>query len=114
MPPIVTVPVAAFLFFVLRSLVGAASAPVFAGAVFGYLAYDLLHYACHAGSLRGRVARYLRSITTHHFRTPEIQFGASSPSGTACRHAPLSDSVDDAAFVEAPIIAGCSGDRPEV
>jgi sterol desaturase/sphingolipid hydroxylase (fatty acid hydroxylase superfamily) len=80
MPPIVTVPVAAFLFFVLRSLVGTASAPVFAGAVFGYLAYDLLHYACHAGSLRGRVARYLRQHhLTHHFRTPEIRFGVSSP-----------------------------------
>jgi len=80
MPPIVTVPVAAFLFFVLRLLVGTASAPVFAGAIFGYLVYDLLHYACHAGSLRGRVARYLRQHhLTHHFRTPEIQFGVSSP-----------------------------------
>jgi sterol desaturase/sphingolipid hydroxylase (fatty acid hydroxylase superfamily) len=80
MPPIVTVPVAAFLFFVLRSLVGTASPPVFAGAIFGYLVYDLLHYACHAGSLRGRVARYLRQHhLTHHFRTPEIQFGVSSP-----------------------------------
>jgi len=80
MPPIVTVPVAVVLSFVLRLVVGTASAPLFAGAVFGYLAYDLLHYACHAGSLRGRVPRYLRQHhLTHHFRTPEIQFGVSSP-----------------------------------
>jgi len=80
MPPIVTVPVAVVLSCVLRLVVGTASAPLFAGAVFGYLAYDLLHYACHAGSLRGRVPRYLRQHhLTHHFRTPEIQFGVSSP-----------------------------------
>ena len=80
MPPIVTVPVAVVLSFVLRLVVGTASAPLFAGAVFGYLVYDLLHYACHAGSLRGRVARYLRQHhLTHHFRTPEVQFGVSSP-----------------------------------
>jgi sterol desaturase/sphingolipid hydroxylase (fatty acid hydroxylase superfamily) len=80
MPPIVTVPVAAVLCFVLRLVVGTASAPLFAGAVFGYLAYDLLHYAAHAGSLRGRVPRYLRQHhLTHHFRTPETRFGVSSP-----------------------------------
>jgi len=80
MPPIVTVPIAAVLCCVLRLVVGTASAPLFAGAVFGYLAYDLLHYACHAGSLRGRVARFLRQHhLTHHFRTPEIRFGVSSP-----------------------------------
>src|SRR5262249_11818411 len=53
MPPIVTVPVATVLFFVLRLVVGSASCPIFAGAVLGYLAYDLLHYASHAGALRG-------------------------------------------------------------
>jgi len=80
MPPIVTVPVAIVLCFVLRLVVGTASAPLFAGAVFGYLAYDLLHYAAHAGSLRGRVPRYLRQHhLTHHFRTPETRFGVSSP-----------------------------------
>jgi sterol desaturase/sphingolipid hydroxylase (fatty acid hydroxylase superfamily) len=74
------VPVAAVLCCVLRLVVGTASAPLFAGAVFGYLAYDLLHYAAHAGSLRGRVPRYLRQHhLTHHFRTPETRFGVSSP-----------------------------------
>src|SRR5207237_1455796 len=80
MPPIVTVPVATVLFFVLRLLVGAAAPPVFAGAVFGYLAYDLLHYASHAGALRGRVPRFLRQHhLTHHYRMPETRFGVSSP-----------------------------------
>src|SRR5207245_11405831 len=80
MPPIVTVPVATVLYFVLRLLVGAAAPPVFAGALFGYLAYDLLHYASHAGALRGRVPRYLRQHhLTHHYRMPETRFGVSSP-----------------------------------
>src|SRR2546428_4806042 len=80
MPPIVTVPVAGVLFLVLRLLVGAASAPIFAGALFGYLAYDLLHYASHARVLRGRVPRYLRQHhLTHHYRMPETRFGVSSP-----------------------------------
>jgi len=80
MPPIVTVPVATVLYFVLRWLVGAAAAPVFAGALFGYLTYDLIHYASHAGAFRGRVARYLRQHhMTHHYRIPETRFGVSSP-----------------------------------
>jgi sterol desaturase/sphingolipid hydroxylase (fatty acid hydroxylase superfamily) len=80
MPPIITVPVATVLFFLLRLLIGPAAPSVFAGAIFGYLAYDLLHYACHAHSLRGRVARYLRQHhLTHHYRMPETRFGVSSP-----------------------------------
>src|SRR4030095_6397980 len=80
MPPVVTVPVAIGLFLALRLLIGTASPPVFAGAIFGYLAYDLLHYASHAGALRGRVPRYLRQHhLTHHYRMPESRFGVSSP-----------------------------------
>ena len=80
MPPVVTVPVAIGLFLALRLLIGTASLPVFAGALFGYLAYDLLHYASHAGALRGRVPRYLRQHhLTHHYRIPESRFGVSSP-----------------------------------
>jgi dihydroceramide fatty acyl 2-hydroxylase len=80
MPPVVTVPVAIGLFLALRLLIGTASLPVFAGAIFGYLAYDLLHYASHAGALRGRVPHYLRQHhLTHHYRMPESRFGVSSP-----------------------------------
>ena len=80
MPPIVSVPVTAVLFFAGYLAVGVAAYPLFAGAVLGYLAYDLLHYASHAGSLRGRVAHYLRQHhMTHHYRLPETRFGVSSP-----------------------------------
>jgi sterol desaturase/sphingolipid hydroxylase (fatty acid hydroxylase superfamily) len=80
MPPISTVPVAAVLFLALYLLIGLASPPVFAGALLGYLAYDLLHYACHAGTLRSRPLRYLRQHhLTHHYRTPATRFGVSSP-----------------------------------
>lgn len=80
MPPIVSVPVAAVLSFPALLLVGPASTPVLGGAAFGYLAYDLLHYASHAGALRGRVSRFLRQHhLTHHYRMPETRFGVSSP-----------------------------------
>jgi sterol desaturase/sphingolipid hydroxylase (fatty acid hydroxylase superfamily) len=80
MPPIVSVPVAAGFFVALRPLLGAYFAPMFAGGLLGYLGYDLLHYAVHAGSLRGRLPRYLREHhLTHHYRTPESRFGVSTP-----------------------------------
>ena len=80
MPPIVSVPVTTVLFLVVRPVVGSATCPIFAGAVLGYLAYDLLHYASHAGSLGGRMAHYLRQHhMTHHYRLPETRFGVSSP-----------------------------------
>jgi sterol desaturase/sphingolipid hydroxylase (fatty acid hydroxylase superfamily) len=80
MPPIVTVPIAAVLFSGLYLLIGVASPPVFSGATLGYLAYDLLHYACHAGTPRWRPLRYLRQHhITHHYRTPATRFGVSSP-----------------------------------
>jgi dihydroceramide fatty acyl 2-hydroxylase len=79
-PPIVSVPVAAVLSVLGLLLVGPVSTPVLGGAAFGYLAYDLLHYASHAGALRGRVPRYLRQHhMTHHYRMPETRFGVSSP-----------------------------------
>lgn len=80
MPPVVSVPIAAGLYGGVRLMIGSAGPPVFAGFLFGYLAYDLLHYACHAGGLRGRVPRYLRQHhLTHHYRAPESGFGVSSP-----------------------------------
>jgi 4-hydroxysphinganine ceramide fatty acyl 2-hydroxylase len=80
MPPIVTIPVAAGLFLVLRPLLGSAGLPLFAGILGGYLVYDLLHYAFHRGALPGRLARYLRQHhLTHHYRMPESRFGVSTP-----------------------------------
>jgi sterol desaturase/sphingolipid hydroxylase (fatty acid hydroxylase superfamily) len=74
------VPVATVILFVLYLLAGSAAFPIFAGVAFGYLAYDLLHYAGHAGALRGRVGHYLRQHhMTHHYRLPETRFGVSSP-----------------------------------
>src|SRR5207237_163395 len=60
--------------------VRSAAPPGLAVAAFGYLAYDLLHYASHAVALRGRVPRFLRQHhLTHHYRMPETRFGVSSP-----------------------------------
>jgi sterol desaturase/sphingolipid hydroxylase (fatty acid hydroxylase superfamily) len=86
MPPAVSVPLA-LLFYGLYYLVvgigiGAAHwvAPLFAGTVAGYLAYDILHYAMHHIPMRRGVWHWLRrNHMYHHTQTPDLRFGVSSP-----------------------------------
>jgi len=85
MPPAVSIPMAA-LFYGLFSLVfgvlfqaGHWTAPVFAAFMFGYLVYDMIHYATHHLPMRGKVLKFLkRHHMLHHMRTPNARFGVSS------------------------------------
>ncbi len=85
MPPAVSVPLGALfygLFWLVGQAVGAAAwvAPLFAGFAFGYLAYDMTHYATHHARIKGG---YFLSVRRHHMRhhaqTPDQRFGVSSP-----------------------------------
>jgi sterol desaturase/sphingolipid hydroxylase (fatty acid hydroxylase superfamily) len=52
----------------------------FAFFLVGFLAYDYLHLAAHAGRPRTRVGRFLRRWhMLHHFATPRARWGVSSP-----------------------------------
>ncbi|HEU4725948.1 MAG TPA: sterol desaturase family protein [Candidatus Eisenbacteria bacterium] len=86
MPPILSIPLA-FGFYALFHvglgvLLGAPQwvAPLYAGFVTGYLAYDMLHYAEHHLPMKGGALRYLKRYhLLHHFKTPDDRFGVSSP-----------------------------------
>jgi sterol desaturase/sphingolipid hydroxylase (fatty acid hydroxylase superfamily) len=54
--------------------------PFFAGFVFGYLCYDLIHYAVHHWPLNHGVALFLRQYhIRHHYQDEERSYGVSSP-----------------------------------
>ena len=65
MPPVVSLPVAALIWFLAVSAMGPAGTWVFFGFISGYVAYDLVHYACHQWPMKGRIGRLLK---VHHMR----------------------------------------------
>jgi sterol desaturase/sphingolipid hydroxylase (fatty acid hydroxylase superfamily) len=85
MPPVVSLPLAALLYGVflatltvlgLRQWLDATCA----GAVVGYLAYDLTHYATHHLPMRRGVLKFLKQHhMKHHYQTEDRRYGVSSP-----------------------------------
>ncbi len=86
MPFAISVPMA-FVFFGLYYLIVGVLlkqpqwiAPLMAGYTFGYLAYDLLHYATHHWAMRSGAAKFLKRYhMQHHYKDPATKFGVSSP-----------------------------------
>jgi 4-hydroxysphinganine ceramide fatty acyl 2-hydroxylase len=80
MPPVISIPLA-FLFFGLFFLIFGSLAPaVFAGLVFGYLCYDMLHYATHHLAMKSGVWLWLKQYhLRHHFKDDHVGYGISSP-----------------------------------
>lgn len=81
MPPAVSVPLA-FLFYLLFDYLfaGIALYPFFSGFVFGYLCYDMLHYAIHHAPMKGKIWMALKTHhLKHHFKDPDKGYGVSSP-----------------------------------
>ena len=86
MPPVLSIPMALafYLFFhvVVGSLIGAPrwTAPLFAGFVTGYIAYDMTHYATHHLPMSRGLLKFLKRYhLLHHYKTPDDRFGISSP-----------------------------------
>lgn len=80
-PPSLSLLVAAALYYLLSVSVGEVHryAPL-AGIATGYLAYDMIHYATHHFSMKGKIGKFLRSYhMVHHFKHPELGFGVSNP-----------------------------------
>ena len=86
MPPAVSIPLA-LLFFGAFYLVLAVTlglpewvAPAFAGFITGYLCYDMLHYATHHIPMRRGIWKALkRHHMRHHYKSPDLRYGVSSP-----------------------------------
>ena len=85
MPPAVSIPLAAIFYGLFTLIVGLLIgrplwvAPLFAGFILGYTAYDMTHYGTHHFPVRGYF-RFLKIFhMNHHFKTPDMKFGVTSP-----------------------------------
>lgn len=80
MPPIVSVLIASFLFFVFKLIFGPLVFGVVAGVLFGYALYLLVHYAVHAYA---PPKNFLKTLwvhhSIHHYKDPEVAYGVSTP-----------------------------------
>lgn len=80
-PPAVSLPLAALFFYLFSLLVGGILVyPLFGGFVFGYLAYDMIHYHTHHFASKNPVLKYLRAYhMAHHFKHEPKRYGVSNP-----------------------------------
>lgn len=86
MPPVVSIPLALLFYGLFAGGVGGLLgrplwvAPLFAGFVTGYLAYDLTHYSLHHFKLKSGYFKFLRQYhMRHHAKTPTQRYGVTSP-----------------------------------
>jgi sterol desaturase/sphingolipid hydroxylase (fatty acid hydroxylase superfamily) len=79
-PTPLSIPFVVTFYFLFRFLLGNYSDSFFCGTLFGYLLYDLGHYAMHRYNSKNRFLRYCkRHHFTHHFYDNKKNFGVSSP-----------------------------------
>ena len=81
MPPALSIPLSASFYFVFKFIFAATYAPIFAGFIFGYLCYDMLHYATHHAHFikADWFINIKQNHMRHHFQDPDNGFGVSSP-----------------------------------
>jgi dihydroceramide fatty acyl 2-hydroxylase len=81
MPPSVSIPLATLFFLAFWAIFGSPAAfPLFAGFIFGYLAYDYTHYYVHHFVPRSSLGKQLREQhMRHHFQDHRFGYGVSSP-----------------------------------
>ncbi|HJT67140.1 MAG TPA: sterol desaturase family protein [Pyrinomonadaceae bacterium] len=79
---ILSTPIAAAYWLLAWAATGAwaVASWLFVGMAAGYFCYEWLHFQCHHGRSRLRLLRYLRKYhLLHHYKTPELRFGVTSP-----------------------------------
>jgi dihydroceramide fatty acyl 2-hydroxylase len=77
-----SIPIAAAYWLVAWLVTGspAAASYLFIGMSAGYFCYEWLHFQCHHRKSRLWLLRYLRKYhLQHHYKTPELRFGVTSP-----------------------------------
>lgn len=79
-PPAFSLPVAAVFYGLFLGLFGRLAPALFAGFIFGYLCYDMIHYATHHFPMKRGVGLWLRQYhMRHHFKDDHHGYGVSSP-----------------------------------
>lgn len=79
---LISLPVATIYMLLAWSVTGSrhAATYLFTGLAAGYICYEWLHFQAHHLRPRLRLFRYLQKYhLLHHFRTPELRFGVTSP-----------------------------------
>ena len=81
MAPVVSIPLALLFYAGFYPLLGETRvAPFFAGFIFGYLCYDMIHYATHHFSIKSRFGLWLKHHhMLHHYQDEEKRYGVSTP-----------------------------------
>ena len=81
MPPVVSIPLA-FTFYglFLPFFGGVYILGFFPGFVFGYICYDMIHYATHHAPMKSKIAQAVKHHhIKHHYQDDDLGFGVSSP-----------------------------------
>jgi 4-hydroxysphinganine ceramide fatty acyl 2-hydroxylase len=81
MPPGISIPLAVIFYVIFYAVFGAALTPaIFSGMIFGYLCYDMLHYATHHFSMKKGVWAWLKKHhMRHHYGDDHTGYGVSTP-----------------------------------
>ena len=81
MTPAVSLPLAAFFYGVFWLAFGSHYVnAIFAGMSFGYVCYDLIHYATHHFKMDSSVGKWLRQYhLRHHYQDETTKYGVSVP-----------------------------------
>lgn len=80
MPLLVSVPLAILFYFLFNWAFGVYHYNLFAGFVFGYIAYDSIHYATHHMRMNGKIGKFLKEYhLRHHFSDDHTAYGVSNP-----------------------------------
>lgn len=80
LPPSMSIPLAILFYFLFKAIIpGDYLFPFYAGFVFGYLVYDMIHYAVHHANFTNKYWIALKTHhLKHHFKDPDKGFGVSS------------------------------------
>ena len=79
-PPAFSIPVAALFYLLFLAVFGRLAPGTFAGFLFGYLCYDMIHYATHHFPMKRGIGLWLRQYhMRHHYKDDHHGFGVSNP-----------------------------------
>ena len=80
MPPVVSIPLALIFYGLFLGVFGHLAPAAFAGLLFGYLCYDMIHYATHHLSMKRGMWLWLKQYhMRHHYKDDHSGYGVSSP-----------------------------------
>jgi sterol desaturase/sphingolipid hydroxylase (fatty acid hydroxylase superfamily) len=80
MPLLVSVPLALAFYGAFAAVWAPFNNALFSGFIFGYVAYDSIHYATHHFPMTSRIGRFLKEYhMKHHFVDDHTAYGVSSP-----------------------------------